>query len=160
MPTSAPRPTALITCDLVKISASGPMPTSKYCDQTPWAIRASLSLAAWGEPGMTWLRSSPITATTSRRMASDLAASPRACSSMTRSNMLATKVTPAALMACKSQGAMNQGTALSRFSWAELASTTAVLNMGDWPAVPLRTALAGSGNWSNWLLVLAMPERS
>ena len=35
MPISAPVPTALIGCDLVKISASGPIPTSRYCDHMP-----------------------------------------------------------------------------------------------------------------------------
>jgi hypothetical protein len=29
------QPTADIGCDLVKISASGPMPTSRYCDHAP-----------------------------------------------------------------------------------------------------------------------------
>ena len=67
MPISAPVPTADIGCDLVKISASGPMPTSRYCDHAPCAISASLSRAASGEPGRTLARSSPMTATIARR---------------------------------------------------------------------------------------------
>ena len=50
---SAPVPTADIGCDLVKISASGPMPTSRYCDHTRCSISASLSRAASGDPGRT-----------------------------------------------------------------------------------------------------------
>ena len=61
MPISAPVPTADIGCDLVKISASGPMPTSRYCDHAPCAISASLSRAASGDPGRTLDRLSPIT---------------------------------------------------------------------------------------------------
>ncbi len=57
--------------------------------------------------------------------ASARAGSPRACSSITRSSMLATKVTPAALIACRSQGASNHGSAGSRAPSAELASTAA-----------------------------------
>ena len=89
------------------------MPTSRYCDHMPWANNTSLSWAASVDPGTTLRRLSPITATTARRTASARLASPRACSSITRSNMLATKVTPAALTACKSQGARNQGFAAS-----------------------------------------------
>src|SRR5262245_6361817 len=35
-PIDMPVPTAAMTCDLVKISASGPMPTSRYCDHNPF----------------------------------------------------------------------------------------------------------------------------
>src|SRR5258707_13732409 len=51
MPTSAPVPTADIGCDLLKISASGPMPTSRYCDHAPCLINVSLTCCASGEPG-------------------------------------------------------------------------------------------------------------
>ena len=51
MPISAPMPTADIGCDLVKISASGPMPTSRYCDHACCAISTSFRRAASGEPG-------------------------------------------------------------------------------------------------------------
>ena len=43
-PTSAPKPTDAIGWHLVKISASGPMPTSRYCDQAPRAISSGLDL--------------------------------------------------------------------------------------------------------------------
>ena len=45
-PTSAPKPTDAIGWHLVKISASGPMPTSRYCDQAPRAISLALSSIA------------------------------------------------------------------------------------------------------------------
>ena len=37
---------------LVKISASGPMPTSRYCDHSPSAISASFSASASAQPGL------------------------------------------------------------------------------------------------------------
>ena len=111
---SAPVPTADIGCDLVKISASGPMPTSRYCDHRPSASSTSLTRAASGEPGRTLRRLSPMTPAILRRTASARAGSPRACSSITRSSMLATKVTPAALIACRSQGASSHGAVRSR----------------------------------------------
>ncbi len=43
---SAPKPTEAMGWHLVKISASGPMPTSRYCDQTPRSM--SLALIAGG----------------------------------------------------------------------------------------------------------------
>ena len=54
---------------LVKISASGPMPTSRYCDQAPCAISASFSRIAAGEPGFSLTRSSPISLVISARIA-------------------------------------------------------------------------------------------
>ena len=105
MPIAAPVPTADIGCDLVKISASGPMPTSRYCDHAPCFRSASFRRAASGDPGFTARRLSPMTATMALRTDSALDASPRACSSITRSSMLATNVTPAAFSACRSQGA-------------------------------------------------------
>ena len=38
-------------CALVKISASGPMPTSRYCDQAPCSISTRLSSAACATAG-------------------------------------------------------------------------------------------------------------
>ena len=108
MPTSDPVPTAAIGCVLVKISASGPMPTSRYCDHRLPAISRSFTRCASGDPGVMRPRSRPTMATTESRSALAFAASPRACSSMTRSSMLATKVTPLAFSACRSHGARNQ----------------------------------------------------
>ena len=50
-PASAPVPTEAIGGALVKISASGPMPTSRYWLQAPCAISTSFSAIASGEPG-------------------------------------------------------------------------------------------------------------
>ena len=102
MPARAPWPTADMGWALVKISASGPMPTSRYCDQSPSSRRCSLTFMAAGEPG--WmLRSEPPMAASIRFLTPRaLAWSPRACSSITRSSMLFTKVTPAALSAWRS----------------------------------------------------------
>ena len=113
MPMSAPVPTADIGCDLVKISASGPMPTSRYCDHAFCAISASFTRAASSEPGFT-ASFSPMIVTSALRTDSALAGSPRACSSITRSSMLDTNVTPAALIACRSFGASSHGLAGSR----------------------------------------------
>ena len=43
---SAPTPTEAIGAHLVKISASGPMPTSRYCDQAPCSISVFFSAIA------------------------------------------------------------------------------------------------------------------
>lgn len=146
----------------MKISASGPMPTSRYCDQTPCASSTSLSRAASGEPGRTARRLSPMTPTTAWRTASALLASPRACSSITRSSMLATNVTPEALTACRSQGASSQGRAGSRQDSSLLAITA-------WAepsrlACPLarcaRTRAAASATSSRSLQVGASGQRS
>ena len=51
-----PWPTAAIGCALVKISASGPMPTSRYCDQAPCSISTRLSSAACLLPGTSLAR--------------------------------------------------------------------------------------------------------
>ncbi len=58
-PISAPWPTAAIGCVLVKISASGPIPTSRYCDHAPCSTRICLMRAASAEPGRTLAKSSP-----------------------------------------------------------------------------------------------------
>src|SRR5258708_2310167 len=62
MPISAPTPTEAIGGHLVKISASGPMPPSRYGDQPPRRISASFSFAASGEPGFRRAREVPISA--------------------------------------------------------------------------------------------------
>jgi len=105
MPTSAPQPTADIGCALVKISASGPIPTSRYCDQRFMSCNSALTRAACSEPATTPRRLSPRTGARRLRMSRARVASPFACSSMTRSSILSAKVTPAALIACRSVGA-------------------------------------------------------
>ena len=105
IPISLPVPTAAIGAVLVKISASGPIPTSRYCDQAPCRVRCSFRRIAAFEPGSIFERSAPMTSVMVRRIASALLASPRACSSITRSSRLVAKVTPAALSACRSHGA-------------------------------------------------------
>ena len=72
MPTSAPVPTADIGCALVKISASGPMPTSRYCDHAPCAISTSFSARGLGRAGLdaaTGRRRSPRRSTCARASA-------------------------------------------------------------------------------------------
>ena len=112
MPISAPVPTALIGCDLVKISASGPMPTSRYCDHRPSRDQHVLDARGLGRAGP---HAAQVVADDARRLAAapprPCAGSPRACSSITRSSMLATNVTPAALIACRSHGASSHGCA-------------------------------------------------
>ena len=66
-PASSPVPTADIGWLLVNTSTSGPMPTSRYCDQAPALTSASLSRIAADEPGLRVLRSSPRTRTISSR---------------------------------------------------------------------------------------------
>ena len=156
-PTSKPEPTALMACDLVKISASGPIPTSRYCDQTPCATKTSLSLMACAEPGLTLRRLSPMTSVTALRTLSALAASPRACSSMTRSSILATKVTPAALMACKSVGARNHACFSSRFCGSVLAHKDSVDQVLPWCCMTRAATLSIS---IKSLLVWAKPDKS
>ena len=141
-PTSNPVPTADSTGDLVKISASGPMPTSRYCDQAPLACSISFSRMASGPPGLTLERSLPTSAVTSARKVLARAASPRACSSITRSIMLTAKVTPAALMACRSIGASSHGLAASRRPGGVLASSASSGPM----AVPLAWVSAATGS--------------
>ena len=54
-----PWPTADIGCALVKISASSPMPTSRYCDQAPCSISVCFRASACFEPGFSLRRSPP-----------------------------------------------------------------------------------------------------
>ena len=56
-PASMPWPTADMICDLVKISASGPIPTSRYCDQAPFSISTFFSSIASAEPARSFERS-------------------------------------------------------------------------------------------------------
>ena len=73
---SAPVPTLESTGALLKTSASGPMPTSRYCDHKPCCCSTALRRMACSEPGLMVERSAPIWATTCARMASALAGSP------------------------------------------------------------------------------------
>ncbi len=98
-PTSAPGPTADKGCALEKTSASGPMPTSRYCDQSPSPINADFTRAAASEPGTMSRRLSPISAPMRSRTALARAGSPATCSSITRSTIEFAKVTPQALIA-------------------------------------------------------------
>ncbi len=82
---------------LVNTSASGPMPTSRYCDHRPCSTSTLRSAPAWAEPGTICDRSAPMRLARVSRMASALAGSPLACSSTTRSSRLVAKVTPAAV---------------------------------------------------------------
>ena len=127
MPIEAPVPTAAIGGALVKISASGPMPTSRYCDHSPFACSSFLSSIASGEPGLRPATAPPSAASTSARAAAARSGAPRACSSITRSSSEIAKVTPAALIACRSFGARNQGFARLRFASAVLARIAAKL---------------------------------
>ena len=124
-PASMPCPTDDRTCDFVKISASGPMPTSRYCDQTPFSIRTCFSFMACGEPGLSFDRSSPISSPMLLRISAAASGLPRARSSITRSSMEVAKVTPAAFTHCRSMGGSSQGCAAFRVSGAVLASMAA-----------------------------------
>ena len=101
---------AAIGWHLVKISASGPMPTSRYWLQAPCAISTCLSCAACGGAG---LQLGQVVADQAGDLGADgarrRARSPRARSSMTRSSMEMAKVTPAAFTACRSIGREQPG---------------------------------------------------
>jgi len=98
IPIPAPSPTEESTGAFVKTSGSGPIPTSRYCDQSPSAMSTFLASAAAGEPGRMELMLPPRARPTSSRISAARLASPPQRSSMTRSIMLSTKVTPQALM--------------------------------------------------------------
>ena len=68
-PASMPVPTAAIGGALVKISASGPIPTSRYWLHAPCCTSTSFSAIASGEPGRSRARSSPTRRFTSARIA-------------------------------------------------------------------------------------------
>ena len=158
MPMSAPVPTADIGCALVKISASGPIPTSRYCDHAFCAISACFTRSASAEPGFAESFSPRIPAS-APRTDSAFAASPRACSSITRSSMLDTNVTPAALIACRSLGARSQGFEASRIASSLLASYWPIVPMRSAAAAP-RTARTGSARSRSSLVVGATRARS
>ena len=143
MPPSIPVPTAAIGCALVKISASAPMPTSRYWLQAPCPISTCFSAIASAEPGFSAARSSPTSRVTSARIAAAAVRSPRARSSITRSSMEIANVTPAAFIACRSTGASSHGFLRSRSSGGVLASTASNGPTGS--PVAARSAAAGSG---------------
>ncbi len=124
-PASAPVPTVDIGGALVKISASGPIPTSRYWLQAPCLISTSLRCIASGEPGFSFDRSSPMSLPISVRIVAAAAGLPRAFSSITRSSIETAKVTPAAFTACRSSGESNQGRFGSRPSTGVLARMSA-----------------------------------
>ena len=103
-PISPPWPTDDSTGDLEKISASGPIATSRYWDHIPSSMRAALSSSASWLPGMTERMPDPTFASSWVRICVAFAASPRARSSITRSIAERAKVTPAALIHCRSMG--------------------------------------------------------
>ena len=125
---ATPVPTAASTGALVKTSASGPMPTSRYCDHRPRACSTRLERAR--------LRPSPAAALPARRRSRPAPRRARrrrapcrlrACSSITRSIRLAAKVTPAALTTCRSQGASRCAQPGSRSDRAVLRSSSSRL---------------------------------
>jgi hypothetical protein len=152
MPTRAPRPTAARGGHFVNSSASGPIPTSRYCDHMPWATSTSLTRVASGEPGRRPRRSGPMIAWISRRTPSAMAGFPRARSSMTRSSRLDTNVTPLALTACRSHGARSHGLAGSRCPSALLATRSSRGPRGGAVWITLRTS-AGVATFRRWLTV-------
>src|SRR5438445_107490 len=152
MPTRAPSPTAAMGGHLAKSSASGPIPTSRYCDHMPRATRTSLMRAASGDPGLTPRRSGPMMAWISRRTPSASAGLPRARSSMTRSSRLATKVTPLALTACRSQGASSQGREESRWPSRLLATMSPRRPRAGASLMAARSS-SGAATFRRWLTV-------
>ena len=161
MPISAPVPTADIGCALVKISASGPMPTSRYCDHAPCAISASFTRSASCEPGTHARevvsdqrddrRGAPPRPSPDRRAPAPRSRA-RACSTRTSRR--------AALIACRSQGARNQGSAVVALrrlpSWR--ARRRGAPSRGS--ATAARIAPAGSPSSKSALAVAATRDRS
>ena len=153
---SAPTPTVAMGAVFVKISASGPMPTSRYCDHAPCSTSVCLSAIASAEPGRIALRSPPTSVSMRARIASARDGSPRACSSMTRSRRLETKVTPLALTGCRSTGARNRGAVLPGRLAASRAPT--LPRAGRSRAARIRSA--GCSRFRRCAMVGASPERS
>src|SRR5215469_11631177 len=166
-PMRAPWPSADMGWALVKTSASGPMPTSRYCDQSPRPSSISLALRAASEPGLTAVRSTPSSPISLLRMASAARGSPLVRSSITRSRRLAAKVTPQALIACRSTGASKKGFASSRRG-SSLLSMMAAMGPRSRPfAAAAASALAGSASFSSsalkgwlWETSIALPWRT
>ncbi len=126
----------------MKISASGPIPTSRYCDHAPFSMSTCFSFIAASEPGFSFERSSPISSPIEARISAAAAGLPRARSSMTRSSMEMAKVTPAAFNACRSTGGNSQGIFLLRASGGVLAMIASMLPRASPSAA--RAAAAGS----------------
>ena len=149
-PASTHVPTADSTGALVNTSASGPMPTSRYWLQAFWETSTSLTCCASAEPGFSCDRSVPTIRVTSARMACAESGLPRARSSITRSSIDTAKVTPAALITCRSIGASSHGLVGSRVSGGVLFKISC--------SAPIRTpfvarnASAGS-EAASWLAV-------
>src|SRR6266545_179954 len=152
MPTRAPRPTGAIAGHFVKSSASGPMPTSRYCDHMPRATSTSFTRAASADPGRTPRRSGPMIAWISRRAPSARAGLPFARSSMTRSSRLAMNVTPLAFTAWRSHGARSHGRDGSRCPSALLPMMDSSRPMGGAARIAARRS-AGLAVLSSWLTV-------
>ncbi len=153
-----PVPTDESVGALVKTSASGPMPTSRYWLQAFCSISTCFKCIACSEPGLSLEKSSPTSRTTSLRMASAEAGLPRARSSITRSSIEIAKVTPAALSTCRSTGASSQGLAVLRVSGGVLARMASKLPMRS-PLVS-RKARAGSSISQSALTVGTCEETS
>ena len=147
-----PWPTADIGWPLVKISASGPMPTSRYCDHAPCSISTRFNSAACGLPGTSVRMLPPSWACTLRRIASAFSGEPRACSSMTRSSIDSGKVTPAALMRLQVAGSEQPRLAWHRDwlpacwrEWHRACRCARPCRRGRWPPdCPPRTGRAWS----------------
>ena len=144
-PTEAPQPTEARTCALENTSASGPMPTSRYCDQTPTSISAAFTLAASGDPAFRSRRLSPIIPVTRARIVSARAGFPAAFSSITRSIIDRAKVTPQALTACRSQGASRCMIERSPAASTEAAVMASSVDRRS-PDVPARNAMGSSSS--------------
>ena len=149
-PASTQVPTADSTGALVNTSASGPMPTSRYWLQAFCETSTSLTCCASAEPGFSCDRSVPTIRVTSARIACAESGLPRARSSITRSSIETAKVTPAALITCRSIGASSHGLVGSRVSGGVLFKISC--------SAPIRTpfvarnASAGS-EAASWLAV-------
>ena len=104
MPISPPQPIVDSVGLFVKISASGPIATSRYSDHMPSSTSAAFSASASGDPGTTERMLPPTRSSRRARTATAADASPRARSSITRSSADTAKVTPDALTHCRSIG--------------------------------------------------------
>ena len=140
---------------MVKISASGPMPTSRYWLQAPCSISTCFRCAASADPGFNFARSSPTSRLTTVRISAAALRSPRARSSITRSIIDRTNVTPAALIACRSIGASSQGLPRSRPSVGVFASTSSSLPIRSPVAARRRSAGASVSHRSRMVANVA-----
>ena len=108
-PTSTAVPTVASTGALVKTSASGPIPTSRYWLHQPRSSSRAFRAEASSDPGRRSSSEPPMVARISERMAAAASWSPRARSSITRSIIDTGNVTPAALTTCRSIGESSHG---------------------------------------------------